>query len=61
MRAGEITVVVRDTGTWRASRNGDRGRGLSFIEACMDSYTVTKGEAGTEVRMQRRYGGSRSG
>lgn len=61
VRAGEITIVVRDTGTWRASRNGDRGRGLSFIEACMDSCTVTKGESGTEVRMQRRLGRSRPG
>jgi PAS domain S-box-containing protein len=61
VNAGEITIVVRDTGTWRASRNGDRGRGLSFIEACMDSCTVTRGEAGTEVRMQRRFGQLRSG
>jgi anti-sigma regulatory factor (Ser/Thr protein kinase) len=61
VRAGEITIVVRDSGTWRASRNGDRGRGLSFIEACMDSCTVTRGETGTEVRMQRRLGRSRSG
>jgi PAS domain S-box-containing protein len=61
VRGGEITIVVRDNGTWRASRNGDRGRGLSFIEACMDSCTVTKGEAGTEVRMQRRFGRSQSG
>jgi anti-sigma regulatory factor (Ser/Thr protein kinase) len=58
--AGEITVVVRDTGRWRASRNGDRGRGLPFMEACMDSCTVTRGDAGTEVRMQRRVDRSRS-
>jgi anti-sigma regulatory factor (Ser/Thr protein kinase) len=61
VRAQEITVVVRDAGTWRAPRNGDRGRGLSFIEACMDSFTVTKGESGTEVRMQRRLGRSHPG
>ncbi len=51
---GEITVVVRDTGRWRPSRNGGRGRGLAFIEACMDSCTLTRSEGGTEVRMQRR-------
>jgi PAS domain S-box-containing protein len=61
VRAGEITIVVRDTGTWKASRNGDRGRGLSFIEACMDSCTVTNGGSGTEVRMQRRFDRSPSG
>ena len=61
VRAGEITIVVRDRGTWKAARNGDRGRGLSFVEACMDSCTVTKGGSGTEVRMQRRVGRSLQG
>jgi PAS domain S-box-containing protein len=56
MTAGEVTVVVRDTGRWRATRNGDRGRGLPFMRACMDSCTLTRGDAGTEVRMQRRVG-----
>jgi PAS domain S-box-containing protein len=50
---GEITVVVRDTGRWRAARNGDRGRGLPLIEACMDSCTFTRGDEGTELRMRR--------
>jgi PAS domain S-box-containing protein len=53
---GEITIVVRDTGTWKSARNGDRGRGLPFMEACMDSCTLTRGEDGTEVRMRRRVG-----
>jgi PAS domain S-box-containing protein len=57
---GEVTIVVRDRGRWRAPSNGDRGRGLMFIEACMDSYTLTRGDAGTEVRMQRRVGRSRT-
>jgi anti-sigma regulatory factor (Ser/Thr protein kinase) len=60
VRDGEITVVVRDAGRWKASRNGDRGRGLPFIESCMDSCTVTRGDAGTEVRMQRRVDRARS-
>ena len=29
---GDITIVVRDTGRWKAARNGDRGRGLPLIE-----------------------------
>ena len=57
---GEVTIVVRDRGRWRAPSNGDRGRGLMFIEACTDSYTLTRGDAGTEVRMQRRVGRSRT-
>jgi anti-sigma regulatory factor (Ser/Thr protein kinase) len=56
---GEVTIVVRDRGRWRAPRNRDRGRGLGFIEACMDSYRLTRGDAGTEVRMHRRVGRSR--
>jgi PAS domain S-box-containing protein len=51
---GEITILVRDTGRWRAARDGDRGRGLPLIEACMDSCSFTRGDAGTELRMQRR-------
>ena len=57
---GEVTIVVRDKGRWRAPSNGDRGRGLMFIEACTDSYTLTRGDAGTEVRMRRRVGRSRT-
>jgi PAS domain S-box-containing protein len=51
---GEVTIVVRDAGRWRTSRNGDRGRGLPLMEACMDTCTLTRGDAGTEVKMQRR-------
>jgi PAS domain S-box-containing protein len=50
---GEITIVVRDTGRWRAARNRDRGRGLPLIDECMDSCTFTRDDAGTELRMQR--------
>jgi hypothetical protein len=57
---GEVAIVVRNSGRWRAPSNGDRGRGLMFIEACTDSYTLTRGDAGTEVRMQRRVGRSRT-
>jgi PAS domain S-box-containing protein len=57
---GEITVVVRDRGRWRPPRDGNRGRGLTFIEACMDSSAFTSGDAGTEVRMKRRIARARS-
>ena len=54
---GEVTIVVRDAGRWRTSRNGDRGRGLPLMEACMDTCTLTRGDGGTEVKMQRRVPG----
>jgi PAS domain S-box-containing protein len=50
---GEITMVVRDAGRWRSSRNLDRGRGLRMIEACVDSYAITRSDSGTELRMRR--------
>jgi PAS domain S-box-containing protein len=53
VRDGEITIVVRDTGSWRAPRSRERGRGLLVIEACMDGHTVTRGTSGTELRMRR--------
>jgi integral membrane sensor domain MASE1/anti-sigma regulatory factor (Ser/Thr protein kinase) len=50
---GEITMVVRDTGRWRPSRNPDRGRGLRMIEACVDSYAIIRSDSGTELHMRR--------
>ena len=54
VNGGEVTIVVQDGGRWRTSRNGDRGRGLPLMEACMDSCTLTRDDAGTVVRMMRR-------
>jgi PAS domain S-box-containing protein len=53
VRDDEVTVIVRDTGRWRPSRQPDRGRGLALIEACTDTCAVTRGASGTEVRMGR--------
>ena len=50
---GEVTIVVRDTGRWRASRHRDRGRGLKIINAAMDAVEVSSAAAGTEVVMRR--------
>ncbi len=50
---GGVIIIVRDMGRWRPSRNDGRGRGLRLIESCMDSHAITRGTAGTEVRMYR--------
>jgi hypothetical protein len=47
-------VTVRDRGAWRSPREGDRGRGLSLMEALMDSVEVSPGPDGTRVRLQRQ-------
>jgi anti-sigma regulatory factor (Ser/Thr protein kinase) len=54
MNDGELTVIVRDTGTWRNPRGQHRGRGLKIIEAAMDHVDLNRGATGTELVMRRR-------
>ena len=51
---GELTAVVRDSGTWRDKRGEHRGRGLAIIEDLMDDVAVERADGGTLVRMRRR-------
>jgi GAF domain-containing protein/anti-sigma regulatory factor (Ser/Thr protein kinase) len=53
---GEVTVVIRDFGLWRAPRGRNRGRGTLLMHELMDSCDVVTGDEGTEVRMSRRLG-----
>jgi PAS domain S-box-containing protein len=57
----EVSITIRDSGSWREPRGENRGRGLMLIETLMDSVRVTKGQGGTEVRMIRNLKGSRDG
>ncbi len=50
---GQIDLTVRDGGSWREPRVGDRGRGLRLIGACMDEVHIEQTGNGTEVRMRR--------
>jgi anti-sigma regulatory factor (Ser/Thr protein kinase) len=50
----ELTVIVRDTGTWRNPRGQHRGRGLKIIEAAMDDVELHRSTTGTELVMRRR-------
>jgi anti-sigma regulatory factor (Ser/Thr protein kinase) len=59
---GEISITVRDFGSWRDPRGDNRGRGLTLMEAIMDSVAVTTNpDEGTEVHMTRTLGRSRDG
>jgi anti-sigma regulatory factor (Ser/Thr protein kinase) len=51
---GQIVVVVRDAGRWRAPRGEHRGRGLKIIEAAMDDVDVKTDALGTQVVMRRK-------
>jgi GAF domain-containing protein/anti-sigma regulatory factor (Ser/Thr protein kinase) len=56
---GEVRIVVRDQGRWRAPRGEHRGRGLSLMRSLMDDVQVTAGEqGGTEVVLTRRLEGA---
>ncbi len=58
----EVSITVRDFGRWREPRGDNRGRGLTLIEATMDSVDVVKDlQQGTEVRMVRKLAGSQDG
>ncbi len=50
----EVTVDVRDRGTWRTQRDQKRGRGLAVMRETMDRVEVDTGEEGTNVRLRRR-------
>jgi PAS domain S-box-containing protein len=53
-RDGEqVSLSVRDSGSWRPPRQTERGRGLGVIDAVMDSVEITRGDDGTEVRLIR--------
>ena len=53
-----VTIIVRDSGRWRAPRGSNRGRGLQLIESLMDEMQVGRDPEGTEVKMSRRLEGS---
>jgi len=53
---GEVTLAVRDMGSWREPRGRHRGRGFTIIESLMDVVEVNSGIEGTEVLMSCRLG-----
>jgi anti-sigma regulatory factor (Ser/Thr protein kinase) len=57
LQGREVDITVRDYGAWRAPREGDQGRGLSLMEALMDSVEVTPTHEGTAVRLRRTLNG----
>ena len=53
----QVDITVRDYGAWRPPREGDQGRGLSLMQALMDSVEVTPTHEGTSVRLRRTLNG----
>ncbi len=55
---GELTVEVRDSGTWEADAPpaDERGRGLALIESLVQEIQVKKNPRGTTLRLVHRSG-----
>jgi serine phosphatase RsbU (regulator of sigma subunit)/anti-sigma regulatory factor (Ser/Thr protein kinase) len=51
---GWVTIVVADSGDWRAPRAQDRGLGLKIIEGAMDEVEVRRSASGTEIVMRKQ-------
>jgi GAF domain-containing protein/anti-sigma regulatory factor (Ser/Thr protein kinase) len=57
---GDLDVVVRSAGDWRAPRDDGGGRGLPVMEALMDRVDVDRSGQGIVVRMHRKLNGVRT-
>jgi serine/threonine-protein kinase RsbW len=53
---GEVEVVVRDHGVWRAARP-ERGRGMLLMRELMDAVEFDQTPGGTVVTMRKRVQG----
>jgi anti-sigma regulatory factor (Ser/Thr protein kinase) len=61
-RAGrDITIRIRDRGTWRTTTGPNRGRGLELMRRLMDDVDVQSGPGGTTVRLSKRLTGAPEG
>lgn len=50
-----VDIVVHDHGHWREPRGAGDGRGIAMMRSLMDEVEVTPGDAGTTVRLRRRF------
>ncbi len=53
----DVTVIVRDWGSWRPPRGTNRGRGIMMMEALVDSVDIDRGDDGTAVTLRRHLTG----
>jgi anti-sigma regulatory factor (Ser/Thr protein kinase) len=51
--ADELTITVRDKGSWTEGETADRGRGLVLMRALMDAVEIDASGDGTAVRLRR--------
>jgi anti-sigma regulatory factor (Ser/Thr protein kinase) len=54
--ADAVEVRVTDSGSWRAPRGEQRGRGLKIMKAAMDTVEIARADRGTNIVMRRKLG-----
>jgi len=50
----EISVTVRDYGSWRPPRGTNRGRGIKMMEALVDEVEIDRDDNGTTVKIHHQ-------
>jgi anti-sigma regulatory factor (Ser/Thr protein kinase) len=50
---GDLDIVVRNEGTWRAPRDDGGGRGLPVMEGLMDDVKIDRSSGTIEVRLHK--------
>ncbi|HEV7884660.1 MAG TPA: ATP-binding protein, partial [Solirubrobacteraceae bacterium] len=50
----DVSISVRDRGTWQTTTGPDRGRGLALMRRLMDDVEVQQGPSGTTVHLRKR-------
>ncbi|HEX8074830.1 MAG TPA: SpoIIE family protein phosphatase [Thermoleophilaceae bacterium] len=50
---GDLSLTIRDSGSWRPARGQNRGRGIDLMRVLMDDVDVDHADHGTTVRMRR--------
>jgi anti-sigma regulatory factor (Ser/Thr protein kinase) len=53
----DISIRVRDRGTWQTVTGADRGRGMELMRRLMDDVEVQRGGSGTTVHLRKRLAG----
>jgi anti-sigma regulatory factor (Ser/Thr protein kinase) len=53
----DVTLEIRDRGSWRKQRGEDRGRGLMLMEALLDDVEIDSRHDGTTVLLRKRLAG----
>jgi anti-sigma regulatory factor (Ser/Thr protein kinase)/putative methionine-R-sulfoxide reductase with GAF domain len=55
-KGDNVTLSIRDFGSWRSPRGVHRGRGLQLMEGLTDGVEVVRSDEGTTIELSRQLG-----